>query len=146
MKKISYLRFGEFIVEYHCGLHENQRVGQAFINNFSPQTDVDMRLFYMTKDNEAWHTIMEHYVCDSTSEDSVEVQKEISGVCQYNVGCGWSDAICGKDLPCKEHDNLICSHEGCDLPAKAGCDNAGSLVCGMPVCGSKHMHCGRHGW
>lgn len=68
-----------------------------------------------------------------------------SGVCEYNVGCGWSDAICGNPLPCKAHDDLICSVDGCNRKATGGCDNAGSLVCGAPVCSSHHQ-CGRHGW
>lgn len=68
-----------------------------------------------------------------------------SGVCEYNTGCGWSNAICGNTLPCHEHDDLICSVEGCNRKATGGCDNAGSLVCGAPVC-KDHHQCGRHGW
>ena len=67
----------------------------------------------------------------------------LSGVCEYNVGCGWSNQTCGKPLPCKEHTDLICSFEFCTRRAVGGCSNAGQFVCGAPVC-SEHHDCGRH--
>ena len=177
MRQISHEELGLFNRNFYQGKYPNQRVGQAFMNEFYPELD-DQKLLYCENDSEAWNIIVAKYVHDPALEkirlrelqdelakaeanledaqaDVDRVSKMIakledasinsSGVCEYNVGCGWSNAICGKELPCKEHDDLICSVEGCNRKATGGCDNAGSLVCGAPVC-KDHHQCGRHGW
>jgi len=74
--------------------------------------------------------------------DMVEVERDLAGRCGYHTP--WASQVCGEKVPCPEHDQQTCSNKGCTNRVTHGCDHAGMVVCGYPVC-DEHYNCGRHG-
>lgn len=53
--------------------------------------------------------------------------------CGFNIGAGWSSAVCLEPEPCPKHGDYKCSVCGAQ-PAKYACSHAGQFVCGFPLC------------
>lgn len=60
--------------------------------------------------------------------------------------CDYNEPWVGKCTnlsPCEKHEGTECVY--CGRPAVGGCPNAGSFVCGIPLCASCGPYCRGHG-
>lgn len=84
----------------------------------------------------------DYLYCPRCADNFRQEGREMHERCRYNVGCGWTDTICGKLLPCEKHSHLKC--QVCGESATIGCGCARPLgVCGNPLCDAHKGWCPR---
>lgn len=69
----------------------------------------------------------------------------MDNICDYEIVGGYGNTCSRKSIPgktkCAIHHAWTCNV--CGKPAVKGCNNANSLVCGVPVC-EDHVMCVAH--
>jgi hypothetical protein len=72
-------------------------------------------------------------------------EKTMDNICDYEIVGGYGNTCSRKSIPgktkCAIHHAWTCNV--CGKPAVKGCNNANSLVCGVPVC-EDHVMCVAH--